>query len=543
MRPAIRDREFSVTLLKIMARGGTPMATASRRIAIIGSGFAGLCLGIQLKKRGNHSFTIFEKSDRVGGTWRDNTYPGACCDVPAFAYCFSFEPKTDWSRKWAPQSEILQYMEHCARKYDLMPHIRFNTEIAEARWVDEESAWRIRTTAGQEIVADVLVSGVGQLNRPFTPKFAGAENFRGVAFHSAQWRHDVDLTGLNVAVVGNAASAIQFIPQIAPRVTRLHIFQRSANWMIPRGDRPYSEAEKRRFAKYPTLAKAYRWWIWLRHEMNWPMFRGSGFVSKRTARLAERHMRSIVKDPKLQEVLVPDYPIGGKRILISDDYYPALNRKNVEVITDPIDHIAEHSIVTRGGREVAADVIIYATGFESTAFLAPIRIEGRNHRALHDEWKGGARAYLGITVPGFPNLFLMYGPNTNLGHNSIIFMIECQTNYILDCLAQMDARGITAIDLRREVLDAFDARLQSELERTVWAVTAKSWYKTEEGRITNNWCGTTTRYWWKTRHADLSLYHQTAAARAEVISTRTARQVVGIRAGASALKAETPLDY
>ncbi len=482
-----------------------------RRIAIIGSGFAGLCLGIQLKKRGIESFTIFEKSDRVGGTWRDNTYPGACCDVPAFAYCFSFEQKTDWSRKWAPQAEILDYMEHCARKYDLIRHIRFNTEITDARWNDEECVWRLRTSRGEEIVADVLVSGVGQLNRPFTPKIDGMERFRGVSFHSACWRHDVDFTGKRVAVVGNAASAIQFIPQIAPKVAQLYIFQRSANWMIPRGDRSYTEAEKKRFASNPLLSRLYRWSIWLRHEMNWPMFRGNGFVSRRTARAAEQHMRSIVKDPKLQDVLVPDYPIGGKRILISDDYYQSLNRENVEVVTSPIRHIIEHSVMTRDGRTLPVDVIILATGFESTDFLAPIKIEGRHGRPLKEEWRDGARAYLGIAVPDFPNLFLMYGPNTNLGHNSIIFMIECQTNYILDCLAQMDANRLAAIDLRREIMDEFDARLQDELDRTVWASTGKSWYKTEEGRITNNWFGTTTRYWWKTRHADISLFHQRAA--------------------------------
>jgi len=492
----------------------TASVGGSRRVAIIGSGFSGLCLAIQLKRRGVDSFTIFEKAGRIGGTWRDNTYPGACCDVPAFSYCFSFEQKTDWSRKWAPQSEILEYMESCARKYDLVRHIRFNTEIAGARWDAAQDVWRLATTTGEEIVAEVLVSGTGQLNRPSIPKIEGLENFKGVAFHSARWRHDVNLTGVNVAVVGNAASAIQFIPEIAPKVRKLSIFQRSPNWVVPRGDRAYTEAEKDRFARFRFLARAYRWLNYFRYEINWPIFRRVKFFVDRTQKMSEQYMRSTLKDPKLQESQLPDYPFGAKRMLISDDYFPALNRENVEVVLSPIDRVTENAIVTRDGRTIPADVIVLATGFQSTSFLAPMAINGVDGRSLHDEWHGAARAYLGITVAGFPNLFLMYGPNTNLGHNSIIFMIECQTNYILECLELMDSRGLASIDLRREVMESFDARVQQELRRTVWAATVKSWYKTEDGRITNNWSGSTIRYWRETRHADLSLYHQKTRHRA-----------------------------
>jgi cation diffusion facilitator CzcD-associated flavoprotein CzcO len=480
-----------------------------RRIAIIGSGFAGLCVAIQLKKRGVDSFTIFEKADRIGGTWRDNTYPGACCDVPAFSYCFSFEQKTDWSRKWAPQSEILGYMEHCARKYDLTRHIRFNTEIASARWDADKSLWCLKTASGEEVLAEVLVSGTGQLNRPMIPKIEGIENFAGKRFHSARWRHDLDLSGLSVAVVGNAASAIQFIPEIAPKVQKLNIFQRTPNWVVQRGDRAYTEAEKQRFARYRFLALGYRWLNYLKYEMNWPIFRRIKFFVDRTQKASEQYMRSTLKDPKLQEWQLPDYPFGAKRMLISDDYFPALNRENVEVIVSPIDHVVEKGIVTKDRRTIPADVIILATGFQSTSFLAPIEITGVGGRSLNDEWHGAPRAYLGMTIAGFPNLFLMYGPNTNLGHNSIIFMIECQTNYILDCLEQMESRGLAAIDLRREVMESFDDRIQRELQRTVWAATVKSWYKTADGRITNNWSGSTIRYWWETRHADLALYNQT----------------------------------
>jgi cation diffusion facilitator CzcD-associated flavoprotein CzcO len=479
-----------------------------RRIVIIGSGFSGICLGIQLKQAGIETFTIFEKSDRVGGTWRENTYPGAACDTPAFSYCFSFEQKTDWSRKWAPQPEILGYIEHCVRKYGLEPHIRLGSEIESARFDEDESVWRIRTTAGKELVADVMVSAVGQLNRPSVPDLPGLRDFRGPCFHSARWDHALDLAGKQVAVVGNAASAIQFVPQIAREAARLRIFQRSSNWMLPRLDRAYSQKEKRRFARFPLLAKLYRWWIWLQHEIRFPAFRRNAFVSQRLARMAEQSMRDQISSPGLRRALVPDYPVGGKRILISDDYYPTLERDDVELVTSAIDRLREDAIVTRDGTVHPADVVILATGFESTAFLAPMTIDGLGGRCLSDEWKEGARAYLGLTVSGFPNFFMMYGPNTNLGHNSIIFMIECQTRYIVDCVRQIFDRRIDSIDLRADVMESYNAKLQQELARTVWSATGKSWYKTSDGKITNNWSGTTARYWWKTRRADLRLYHQ-----------------------------------
>ncbi|HWN58735.1 MAG TPA: NAD(P)/FAD-dependent oxidoreductase, partial [Methylomirabilota bacterium] len=341
-----------------------------------------------------------------------------------------------------------------------------------------------------------------------------------VSFHSARWRHDVDLTGRDVAVIGNAASAIQFIPVIAPKVRRLSIFQRSANWMVERGDRAYTEAEKERFTRHRILALAYRWLIYFQHEINWPIFRRVKFFVERTQKMCEQYRRSTLKDTKLQESQLPDYPFGGKRMLISDDYFPALNRENVEVVLGGIDRVSENALVTKDGRTIPADVIVLATGFQSTSFLAPMAINGVGGRSLNDEWNGAARAYLGITVAGFPNLFLMYGPNTNLGHNSIIFMIECQANYILGCLEQMDSRGLASIELSRDVMESFDTRVQRELQRTVWAATGKSWYKTEDGRITNNWSGSTIRYWWETRHADLSLYHQRVRAR---VTERIAR--------------------
>jgi cation diffusion facilitator CzcD-associated flavoprotein CzcO len=477
-------------------------------------------MGFELLRAGFESFTILEKCDGVGGTWRDNRYPGAACDSPSFAYCFSFEQKTDWSRKWAPQAEILAYLEECARKWGLLPHIRFGAEVAAARFDADAGVWRIRTTAGEEVEAEVLVSGVGQLNRPHLPAIPGLDRFRGTWFHSARWNHACELAGRDVAVIGNAASAIQLVPPVAERAKRLTIFQRSPNWMIPKLDRAYSEAEKRRFARHPWLARLYRWWIWASFESRFPVFRGHRWLGRRLERLAERHMRASVSDPALQDALVPDYPIGGKRILISDDYYEALGRENVRVVTAPIDRFEADAVVTRDGERHPAEVAVFATGFETTAFLAPMEILGLGGRSLASVWKDGARAYLGISVPGFPSFFLMYGPNTNLGHNSIPFMIECQARYILGCVRAIAARGLRWMDLRPEVLEAWDARTQAELARTVWAATDHSWYKTAAGRITNNWSSTTTRYWWKTRRIDLGAYHlepARAAARAAAV--------------------------
>jgi cation diffusion facilitator CzcD-associated flavoprotein CzcO len=483
------------------------------RIIITGAGFGGLCMAIQLKRAGIHSFTILEKAERLGGTWRDNTYPGAACDSPSFLYCFSFEPKTDWSRKWAQQPEILAYMEHCARKYDLLRHIRFGTEVALARFDDDAALWRIRTTKGETLDAEVLVSGVGQLNRPSSPHVPGLDRFRGVSFHSARWQHEHELAGRSVAVIGNAASAIQFIPQIAPAVKRLSVFQRSANWMVPKNDRPYGEHEKRLYARFPALARLYRWWIYLTYESRFPVIRQNALLSRLATRMAEQNIREHVRDPALRRALVPDYPIGGKRILISDDYYQTLARENVEVVTTPIERVSEDAIVTRDGKSHPADVIILATGFESTSFLVPMRVEGIGGRVLEEVWRDGAEAYLGISVAGFPNFFMLYGPNTNLGHNSIIFMLECQVRYIMDCVRTLAARDLAYLDVRADAMQAYNQRLRASLERSVWAKTGKSWYKRADGRITNNWSGTTVAYWWWTRRADLRRYHRKARAK------------------------------
>jgi len=476
------------------------------RVAIIGAGFSGLCLGIKLREAGFDAFTILEKDERLGGTWRDNTYPGAACDVPSFSYCFSFEQKTDWSRKWAPQAEILAYMEHCAEKYGLMPHIRFGVEFTGATFDPGAGVWRIRTHGAEELEAEILVSGVGQLHKPFTPKIAGLDEFAGVRFHSARWDHSVDLTGKSVAVIGNAASAIQFVPEVAKQAARLFVFQRSANWMLPRRDRAYRPFERWLFAHVPGVARLYRWYIWAMLESRYPLFRGNAFFQRQVEKFAKMYIREVVGDADLRKALVPDYPPGARRLLVSDDYYRSLTRDHVELIDAGIDRITANAIVAAAGKEFPVDVLILATGFDTTNFLAPADLEGLDGRSLQSTWDAGARAYLGMTVSGFPNFFLMYGPNTNLGHNSILFMIECQARYIVECARALRDQRIDYLDLKPEALDAYNAKLQRELAQTVWARTDHSWYKRADGTITNNWAGTTTRYWWRTRKPDLAAY-------------------------------------
>ena len=479
----------------------------SPRVAIVGSGFSGLCLGIQLKRAGIQSFTIFEKEASLGGTWRDNTYPGACCDIPSIFYCFSFEQKVDWPQKWSPQASIREYMDHCGEKYQLLPHMRFGTAVEAAAFDNDAGIWRIRTSNGEEIEAEILVSGVGQLHQPLFPKIPGLDSFGGTQFHSSRWRHDVDLEGKRVAVIGSAASAIQFIPQIARQAANVLVFQRSPNWMIPRGNRDYSEREKRLFENFPLLTRLYRSYLWLRGEiLLYPMIRGNRLLTRMTRRAALENMHSHIQDEGLRRALTPDYPLLAKRVLISDDYYPTLARENVELITEGIQKVNAEGVVTSNGQFHGADVLVLATGFDTTHFLTPMKIEGMGGRSLEAEWKRGAEAYLGLAVPEFPNFFMMYGPNTNLGHNSIIFMIEAQARYIVQCIEKIRRNGLHSLNLRPDVMRAYNEKVQSDLADTAWAKVDRSWYKDDAGRITNNWPHSTFSYWWRTRRVDWSAY-------------------------------------
>jgi len=478
------------------------------RIAILGAGASGICLGVKLREAGLGDFTIFEKSHDVGGTWHDNRYPGACCDVPSHFYSFSFERKTDWSRKFAPQAEIQDYFRHVVAKYGLRRHIRFGTEIASARFDESAGVWRLVTTTGEEHAAEVLVSGVGQLNRPHLPDFPGRDTFRGPVFHSARWDAGVDLARQRVAVIGNAASAVQFVPPVAEAAAHVDVFQRTPNYVMPRLDYAYSDRAKWLFAHVPGLERLYRWWIYWSFELRFLMFRGQGdgWLARRIRQACADYLVAEIPDPKLRAALLPDYAPGCKRLLISDDYIPALRRDNVRVVTSGIERLAPEGVVTRDGAVHPADVIVYGTGFETTSFLAPIEIEGQGGRKLHEVWRDGAEAYLGVCTSGFPNLFLLYGPNTNLGHNSILFMIEAQVRYVVECIEELRRSGRAWLEVRADAQERFNEEVQRALAGTVWATGCGSWYKTAAGRVTNNWKGFTLEYWWRMRRPDWSAF-------------------------------------
>ena len=475
-------------------------------VAVVGFGFAGLCLGMQLKRAGFDRFTIFEKGPTLGGTWRDNRYPGAACDIPSRLYSFSFESDEDWSRKWAPQREILAYMQRCAKKYDLLRHVCFGVEIAGARFDATAGLWQLETTAGEPFAARVLVTAVGQLARPAVPAIEGLDLFRGRSFHSAGWPEGETLEGKRVAVVGNAASAVQLVPEIARRAERLYVLQRSPNWVLPKPNREYTGMERRIFQWAPSVARIERWWTWGLCEARFLGIKGNPIASAIARHIAKRHLEQQVADPALRRQLTPDYPIGAKRILLTSDYYPALQRPNVRLVTDPIGRAEQGGLVTAAGERIDLDTIVFATGFKSTEFLAPMRIEGPTGVTLDEAWRDGPEAYLGLSVAGFPNLFVTYGPNTNLGHNSILFMLECQTRYIVDCLGAMVAQDLASIDVLPEVQAAYNVEIQAALAQTAWAQVEKSWYKNERGRIVNNWPYTTARYFLRTRRVDLGLY-------------------------------------
>ncbi len=483
------------------------------RVIIIGAGFGGLGLAIQLQKAGVHDFVILEKADEVGGVWRENCYPGAACDVPSHLYSFSFAPATDWSRRFAPQPEIFAYLRRITDEHGLRAHLRLGTEVAAADFDDAAGEWRVTTATGEELRARVLVAACGQLSRPQLPRIAGRERFAGVQFHSARWRHDVDLAGRRVAVIGTGASAIQFVPEIAPRVGRLELFQRSAAYVIPKPDRAYPAWQRALYRDLPALALASRARTYVANESRGLALFLFPSLLKLYERLFRRHLERAIADPELRRKLTPDYPLGCKRILISNDYYPALARPNVDVVTDPIREIDERGVVTADGRRWPVDVIVYGTGFAASEFLAPMRVRGRDGRDLNEAWAAGAEAYLGMSVSGFPNLFVLYGPNTNLGHNSILFMLEGQFAYVLQGLAALERRNLRWLDVRADVQRRFNDALQDQLERSVWASGCTSWYQTADGRQTNNWPGFTFTYRRLVRTLDLDDYDVARGAR------------------------------
>ena len=487
-----------------------PLDARRVRVAIVGTGFSGLGLAIRLKQRGIDDFVVLERAEDIGGTWRDNTYPGCACDVPSHLYSFSFAPNPGWTRAYSPWNEIQSYLRQCAERFDITPHIRYGAEVRDAAWDDLDHCWRL-TTARGPLTADVLALGNGPLSEPSLPPIPGIDHFTGTLFHSARWDHNHDLTGERVAVIGTGASAIQFVPQIQPRVGHLTLFQRTPPWIVPRLDHPITDARRALFRALPLAQRIARDAIYWQRELYVLAFVYRPQMIKAAERLALRHLSASVADPLLRAKLTPTYTMGCKRVLLSDDFYPAVCQQNVEVVTDRIREVRAASVVTEDGTERPIDTIILATGFHVTDMPVAARIAGRDGRTLSDAWRDGPRAYLGATVAGFPNLFLLIGPNTGLGHTSMVFMIESQLAYILDALRAMERHHLRAVDVRPQAQDAFNDEIQRRMRGTVWASGCSSWYLDAGGRNSTLWPGFTWEYRLRTRRFDLASYALTTA--------------------------------
>lgn len=460
----------------------------------MGAGMSGLCMAIALEEAGV-PWVILEKSPALGGTWWENTYPGCACDIPSHLYAFSFAPFAGWSRVYPPQPEILAYLQRLAGERGLLDRIRFGVEVRQARWDEATCVWRLDTSAG-EVAGEVLVSAIGALHVPRWPDVPGRERFRGPSFHSAQWDRGVELQGKRVGVIGNAASAVQFVPEVARQAGQLTVFQRSAHWVFPRADFAYPRWFQALLRLTP-LQRLYRLSLWLTQELLFLLAFGRGSWYGRLARWSQaRRLRRLFPDPALAAALTPDYPVGCKRALLSNDYYPALKRENVRVVPEAVTAIHEDGVETRSGRH-ALDVLIYATGFQP---FAPVGLEvtGRGGASLRQRWGDHPRAHLGMTVPGFPNFFLLLGPHTGLGHNSVMWMVECQVRYVVRCLRALERRRARALEVREEALAGFQAWVERRLARKVW-VDCRSWYQNQGGQVYALWPATTARYAWATR--------------------------------------------
>ncbi|HYM45991.1 MAG TPA: NAD(P)/FAD-dependent oxidoreductase [Solirubrobacteraceae bacterium] len=506
------------------------------RTVIVGSGFAGLGAAIRLKQAGIEDFVVLERDGVLGGTWWANTYPGCQCDIPSHLYSFSFAPNPDWSRTYSMQPEILEYLRRVSREHGIDPHIRFHHDVAAARWDEDSQLWRIqanvhrtepnetghdgaaragtgRDGAGpqsvadraqggetRELTAELLIVGPGPLSEPKLPEIEGIESFAGRIFHSARWEHEHSLLGKRVAVIGTGASSIQFVPKIQPEVSKLHLFQRTPPWIVPHRDRPTRSWERTLYRAFPPAQRLVRAFVYWSRELFvfTLMHPRSGSLPERAGR---KHLREQVPDLELRAKLAPRYRIGCKRTLLSNDYYPAIQRPNVEVVTDSIAAITPHGIVTADGAEREVDTIVLGTGFHVTDMPVAAWVHGRGGRTLDDVWRGSPQAYLGSTVAGFPNLFMLVGPNTGLGHNSIVFMLESQLNYAIDCIAHLDRAGAGSFEVREDVQRRFNEEIQRKLDGTVWTSGGcVSWYLDEHGRNSTVWPGFTWPFRRRTRH-------------------------------------------
>lgn len=456
------------------------------QLGIIGAGFAGLVAALRLKKSGRDSFVIFERASEVGGTWRDNIYPGCACDIASPLYSFAGEPNPDWSKQYSEQPEILNYIKNVVDKRGLQKHIRFNSDIVEAKFMTEEGCWLVTDRQGNRCSVAVLLLAMGPLNRVHFPQFEGLEKFSGKYFHSAEWDSSYELKGKKVAVIGTGASAIQIVPSIAPEVSQLTVLQRTPAWISPRYDRKVSAFSKYLYRRFPRLQKLRRDAIYWMNEFLGLGFIGNKRVNSLMTRLSLRKLKKEVKDPVIRKKLTPNYTIGCKRILRSDDFYPTFNRPNVSLVTGSIKHFTEKGFVTEDGKEHQLDAVIFATGFVAADINFYTKVIGREGQDLTEEWKEkGAEAYLGTTVSGYPNLAIMLGPNTGLGHNSVILMMEAQMNYIMQYIRHLEENGEGSyLDVKEAIQQVYNRRIQSQFKGTVWTSGCNSWYMNAQGKNT-----------------------------------------------------------
>lgn len=477
-------------------------------VIIIGGGFGGIGLAAKLLRSGASDLLVLEKSSDVGGVWQANRYPGAACDVPSHLYSFSFAPNPHWSRRFAPQAEILRYLQDTAGAMGVLPHVRLNTEVTGARWLDDPALWEVTLAGGEIFRCRLLVSAVGQLSRPLVPSIQGQDQLGVPQFHSAQWDASVNLKGKTVAIVGTGASAIQLIPELAKVAKRLLVFQRTPAYVIPRPDGPFAPSTKTRFARWPWLQRLYRWGIYWQYELRGVGFTRFAFLLEWLGkRQFEGMLRAQVGDPQLRAALTPRYAIGCKRVLMSNDYFTALAQPHVQLVQDPLESMKPGALITADGQQHAVDAVVYGTGFAATSLLAPLTIRGVGGSDLHVRWQQrGAAAFLGMSVPGFPNFFMLYGPNTNLGHNSILVMLEAQIDHVLRCLKRLRETHTKTIELREPVLEKFHASMRERFAHTVFAAGCQSWYLDKDGHSPTNWPGFTVSYCLRARYGSLGVY-------------------------------------
>jgi len=455
------------------------------RVAIVGAGAGGLSTGVLLKEAGFEDFVILEKNAGVGGTWYRTRYPGLVCDIAAPLYQFSFELNSDWSGPYPPQSELLAYFEHCAEKYGLLPHCRFEVTVRSAVWNEDDARWTLTLDSGETVEADFVVSGVGMFGDLVYPQIEGLDSFAGTSFHSAAWNWDHDLTGETVGVIGSAASAIQFVPEIVKQAGQVHLFQRSANWVTPKEDAPYTEEQREIFRTDPSAVRAARDEVWNTLDAG-----GAGAFTMIHTQMEEacRESMAVVEDPEVRAKLLPDYPWAGKRPLLSNHYYPAFNRPNLELVTEGIERITPTSVVTAGGTERPVDTLVLATGYETTNFASVVDFVGRGGLAIADAWRDGAQAYKGVMTAGFPNLFMLYGPNTN--GDSLITTIEFEAQYAVRQIQRLVDEDLAWVDVKPEAMAAYNEEIQKNIAAVEpWQAGVRDYYRSPSGRVVTQWPG------------------------------------------------------